>query len=170
MTIRADCPKHSANCRVIGKGKPRRGAKLSSESWEREDGVWVQQLLCKVHGKFRAQPHFLVARKHYVAPIIDDALESRVIPEPIEAVCSRWALYNASTPRRWIRAFNDRLKEVWAAAGRRLGRLRPGWTLRNLPESASLAYSETWELLGVLRVARLDYDGTKTSRAHLALL
>lgn len=167
MTIRADCPKHSANCRVIGKGKPRRGAKLSSEPWEKEDGVWVQQLLCKVHGKFRAQPHFLVARKHYVAPVIDDVLESRVIPEPMEAVCSRWALYNAGTPRRWIRAFIDRLKEVRASAGRRLGRLRPGWTL---PESASCTYSETWELLGVLRVAWLDYNGTKTSRAHLALL
>lgn len=167
MTIRADCPQHSADCRVIGKGKPRRGAKLSSEPGDREDKVWVQQLKCKVHGKFRAQPHFLVARKHYVAPIIDNALESRVIREPVEAVCSRWALYNAGTPRRWIRAFIDRLEEVWAAAGRRLGRLRPGWTL---PESARWTYSETWELLGVLRVAWLDCDGTKTSRAHLALL
>jgi hypothetical protein len=135
---------------VIGKGKPERlGPKVNADEWAGE--TWVQQYLCKTHRiKFRALPEFLLPRKHYAAPVVDEAIAARVLGVSLGSYCDAWGLLNAQTPARWLRSFVQRLSEVRVWVGRQLQTL--GVPRARAPDQG-WDFAEVWRSLRQLQEA-----------------
>lgn len=142
-------------CHVTGAGKPvRTGVKLSSN--KKAEPVWVQQMCCKTHGKFRVIPPFLLPKKHYVAPVVEDAVQAGVAGMKPEAFCSRWDSPDPLTVRRWLRALAGRLNEAVLRAKRLMSEILPEWVSeRSLPEGGAWSMAQVWSFLGEVQDACL---------------
>lgn len=139
----------------------RRGPKFSNDEWG--EGSWVQQYLCKTHGKFRALPSFLLPRKHYAAELVDATLASRVEGVSLGKFCDRWGLTNPQTPARWLRLFVQRLSTVRLWVGRQLQTL--GIPKIRAPDNRG-DFAEVWEALGSLQVACEERSLGYFARSH----
>jgi hypothetical protein len=126
--------------------------------------VKIRQLECLLHGRFRDYPEFLLAHKHYVAEIVDEALASRPAKETVEQFCERCELPDPRTPRRWIRRFVERLDDIGRYTERRLTGLS-----RDPPshQPECWQYAHVWRRLGDLQKACRS-TCQPVSRSHLA--
>lgn len=164
--VRAPCPhqRGAEPCPVIGKGKPiRKTVKLSSGQVI-SNRIWVQQLLCKVHGKFRAIPDFLLPRKQYVAVVVEATLDASIAGESLKGLCDRLDLWSPTTPSRWIRAVTGRL----GCLTLRVRRLLHGLT-GEISISTTWLLAEAWDALGRLRKAYIERAFAARPRIHFAL-
>jgi hypothetical protein len=133
--------------------------------------VYVQELLCPLHGKFRALPDFLLPHKHYVVDVIEEALAFPVEGKSVDKFCSLWGLFDSSAPTRWIRAFKRRLGSIAQFAERRLSGLCPEWRAHDPPGRAyTWSYAYVWNLLGHLQQACTTAGFSAPSRAHFVFL
>ena len=149
-------------CQVIGKGKPdRRGPKVNVGEWLGK--TWVQQYRCKTHGKFRALPPFLLARKHYAAELVDETFLARVEGVSLGKFCDAWGLLNPQTPARWLRSFAQSLSTVRVWVGRQLQTLSA--PNARAPDS-SWDFAEVWGLLGRLQEVCRSRELGHFARSH----
>lgn len=132
--------------------------------------VRIRQWECVVHGAFRQYPSYLVRLKHYVAKVIDAALEARAQGVTVEAFCEVWELPDTRTPTRWIAGFVQRLQSIGLKAERRLDALpsspqaaTPGPQVA-VPENR-WQYAYVWTLLSRLQ-AMCHAAFQSVSRSH----
>jgi hypothetical protein len=131
----------------------------------------IRQWGCVVHGAFREYPPFLVRFKHYVAEVIDAALEARIEGATVEAFCEAWELPDVRTPTRWIAGFVQRLKSVGLEAERRLEGLDALQPEADTPAAPDLPAENRWQYAYVWSLlSRLQAICKKTfqpiSRSH----
>ena len=88
--------------------------------------------------------------KHYVADVIDAALDARATGVTVEAFCEAWDLPDPRTPTRWIAGFVQRLKSVGLKVERRLWALQPQEPRDATPETR-WQYAYVWSLLSRLQ-------------------
>jgi len=141
------------------------GAKVTSDDKLEPVALW--QCLCKVHGRFRLYPDFLLPHKHYVIDVVDAALESRAVDTPLDEFCRDWGLHDRSTPTRWIAAFRARLDVLADTAQHLLEELLSAASGPRPPTGYDYAF--VWAALGRLREAYLECGLVPPSRSYLAL-
>ena len=96
--------------------------------------------------------------KHYVAKVIDAALDARAEGVTVEDFCEAWDLPNPRTPTRWIAGFVQGLKQIAIGTERRLASLPRGEPHNDSPGSMQNSetrwqYAYVWSLLSRLRAA-----------------
>jgi hypothetical protein len=148
------CPTEGCLAKVKPRGFPSRRPKVRGGFWFPR--VRIRQWGCAVHGAFREYPPFLVRFKHYVAEVIDAALEARSVGETVETFCETWELPDVRTPTRWIAGFVQRLKSIGLKAERRLEALNTVKAKESPPATVPMnrwQYAYVWTLLGQLQAA-----------------